>query len=108
MKYKAERAEEVHNHWQFPEYSGPKSSKVGFLIAIPIIVFTFVAMAHIARMEDKRESFIGKSVVFNNDTLMVLDYSSMRREYNLSNGLVLNQELVQLLDTVTYNIQPIK
>lgn len=47
------------------------------------------------------DSFVGKNIVFDGDTLTVMDYSLMKSSYSLSNGLSIDQEFLQSLDTLT-------
>ena len=64
-------------------------------------VCIFMMIYSIDSAEREGESFVGKQVVFNNDTLTVMNYSLMKSSYDLSNGLIIDGDLLQSLDTLT-------
>ncbi len=50
--------------------------------------------------EESGQDFVGKKVIFNNDTLIVVNYNYIGASYDLSNGLTIDQDLLQSLDTL--------
>ena len=69
---------------------------MGVILWISLLSFFY----SITKTEEAGQSFVGKDVVFQGDTLMVIDYSFMKTSYTLSNGLVIDEELLQSLETI--------
>lgn len=49
---------------------------------------------------DKVESRIGTTIIYNKDTLMIVDYSILNKTYTLSNGIKVNYNLIGKLDSI--------
>lgn len=70
------------------------------VITIKIVVFFLVAIStltaflflSISKDIQKSKSFIGRSVLIKTDTLLIVDYSTYKETYKLSNGLEVNGE----------------
>lgn len=72
---------------------------IGSFVALVVTLFGFII--HESNKEtEHRDSFIGKEVVLHKDTLMVFDYNSWQDAYVMSNGVVVDKELVQSLEII--------
>ena len=70
----------------------------GFVL---MVVALFGIIIHDSNKENEyRDSFIGKEVVLHRDTLMVFDYNSWQDSYVMSNGVVVDKDLVQSLEII--------
>lgn len=70
---------------------------IGILSAIFLIAWIWVILTIVNSYLDitsKRESKIGEKVIFNGDTLQIIDYSFINSTYTLSNGRVVNYKLI--------------
>ncbi|MCK4824209.1 hypothetical protein KA005_51130 [bacterium] len=68
-------------------------------IALVVTLFGFII--HESNKESKyTDSFIGKEVVLHGDTLMVFDHNSWQDAYVMSNGMMVDDELVQSLEII--------
>ena len=69
--------------------------------AIMMGFLVFYLVFSIVETEEDGQSYVGDQIIFQSDTLMVIDYSFMKANYTLSNGLVIDRELLQSLETIT-------
>lgn len=70
---------------------------IGILSAIFLIAWIWVILTIVNSYLDitsKRESKIGEKVIFNGDTLQIIDYSLINNNYTLSNGRIVNCKLI--------------
>jgi hypothetical protein len=51
------------------------------------------------------ESWLGLHVVLDNDTLTVIDYSDLKKNYTLSSGVEISPAVLETLPLVTSTIQ---
>lgn len=72
---------------------------IRFIIGLLIFATFFYALSLDAINWDKRlKNSLGKNVIINNDTLMIVDYSAFKRTVTLDNGTEINYELIKILD----------
>ncbi len=68
----------------------------GFFIALIFIMFACLILyigVSTRKNEAIKDSYIGKTIVLNNDTLIIVDHS--RDHYVLSNNLKVNRKLIE-------------
>lgn len=74
-------------------------SAIGFVFfMLIVVVFSVFAAIGISAEIDEYEANIGKDVVINNDTLTIVNGSFIMSTYELSNGLKINDEYLELLE----------
>ena len=71
-------------------------------IIVLTIVITFVMLSHsltnaITDLVAEVEVNVGESLILNNDTLIIVDYSLLNNTYKLDNGVDINFELAEKL-----------
>jgi hypothetical protein len=50
--------------------------------------------------DNKRDAVIGERMILGKDTLLILNYSGWDGVYNLSNGVVVSDKLVEKIGTI--------
>ena len=76
-----------------------KQKRKFILIGIIFLVFwSFVAVILVNTNEENKKSiknFVGKEVVIEKDTLVVIDYSTLQSTYKLSNGMDYDMDFIK-------------
>ena len=70
---------------------------IGILSAIFLIAWIWVILTIVNSFSDtvsKYKSKLGEKVIFNGDTLQIIDYSLINNNYTLSNGRIVNCKLI--------------
>jgi hypothetical protein len=67
---------------------------VGTIIMFLIVIVIVVADSKIKSVENEYKSHIGKSYMFDRDTIKVVDYSMMEKSYTLDNGLSVSKDFI--------------
>jgi hypothetical protein len=65
-----------------------------------VITVVFIIDREINNAKNKIEVNLGKKVVMENDTLLIIDYSFYESTYTLSNGKIVSIKLVEKLQFI--------
>jgi len=82
--------------------------KKKILIVIGVLLFVSICLTYLIKSfeyqinneKTKFEVNIGKSVIIENDTLSIMDYSMLESNYTLSNGKKVSFELINKLTII--------
>jgi len=78
----------------------------GLLVtAACIVAILAIGLNSIQKEFDEKEELIGKSVVIESDTLMILDWKMLNENYVLSNGLEISYKLAEGLEIIDLTVE---
>lgn len=63
-----------------------------FVIAITIVIASILTSIH--REKESYGKYLGTEVTVGKDTLIVIDYSSVKESFILSNGVYISKDLI--------------
>jgi hypothetical protein len=72
-----------------------KMSLIVFLLVGALIATQYISYKELKRISLKYSGNVGKEILFNADTLKVIDYSMIHETYTLSNGVTVNKKIVE-------------
>ena len=72
-----------------------KMSLIVFLLVGALIATQYIYYKELKRISLKYSQNVGKEILFNADTLKVIDYSMIHETYTLSNGVTVNKKIVE-------------
>jgi len=71
---------------------------------VSIIIFCIIALILLfivlVKSVDSRESLVGKSIVLKKDTLMILNFNTLKDTYSLENSLEIDADLIENLEII--------
>jgi hypothetical protein len=80
---------------------------IGVVITVFILAFSIYLSTSITNSLDNLEkeelyyqSLMGKKVIFNDDTLMIIDYSTFKSTLTLDNAVVIDQAVFDKLEVI--------
>ena len=75
-----------------------------YSIMVSIIIFCIIALILLfivlVKSVDSRESLVGKSIVLKKDTLMILNFNTLKDTYSLENSLEIDADLIENLEII--------
>ena len=74
---------------------------IGFVLCAHWL--TYLIASEVGKEKNKYKSRIGQKIVFEKDTLTIVDYSSIMETFTLSNGVNVNASMVFNKDSVSAN-----
>jgi len=76
-----------------------KIAIVGLLFTVVFYILVIMAVSHIIKgVEDEKSSYsknVGKHIVIEKDTLMIINYSTIKGTYSLSNGKEIDKVIIE-------------
>ena len=63
-------------------------------------VIGFVAYDDITKNKNAKDELLGKEFIIRNDTIQVVDYVFWGANYRLSNGVVVDEQILRVLEEV--------
>jgi hypothetical protein len=75
--------------------------KILFVATVMLLIFLSSYLANcIGLQENLLKENIGRKIVIQKDTLLIIDYSVYKNNYKLSNGFEISYELVKYLKKI--------
>jgi hypothetical protein len=68
------------------------------LVSLIIVVGGLIYLGN--QRDNKRDAVIGERIILGKDTLLILKYSGWDGGFNLSNGVVVSDKLVEKIGTI--------